>query len=128
VNINAVLRVMNSAFDDDADSLDAERARIAEAVDAVLSDEPVLDPTPPSAIWRWYSEGWNRCARDVRAAAALPPGWCGHEAEIANLRTAFARWGDHGANCPVRYDPVGRKPCNCGYPDARAALTPKPGR
>ena len=47
---------------------EAEIARLREAIDGVLSDEPVLDPTPKGVIWRWYSEGWNRCARDVRAA------------------------------------------------------------
>ncbi len=43
-------------------ALDALR----EALEAVLADEPVLYPNSPGG--RWYSEGWNRCARDVRAA------------------------------------------------------------
>jgi hypothetical protein len=45
-------------------------ATLLAVLDAVLSDEPTLDPVPPSTIWRWYSEGWNRCARDIRAALA----------------------------------------------------------
>ncbi len=52
----------------EAEAVAARNAEIRAAVDTVLSDEPTLDPVPASAWSRWYSEGWNRCARDVRAA------------------------------------------------------------
>ena len=44
-----------------------ERLRVALGV--VLDAEPTLEPTPALRAMSpaWYSEGWNRCARDVRA-------------------------------------------------------------
>jgi hypothetical protein len=57
---------------------------------------------------------WEQEAGDI--LAVLPPGWCGHEAEM--LRP----WLRHKAWCNVKTDdPPDTKRCKCGL---RAALAP----
>lgn len=51
---------------------DSERQEVERRVREVLADEPLSGSIGAAA--RWYSEGWNRCRRDVEAALATNAG------------------------------------------------------
>ena len=96
--------------------MDAEKALAAALTRMAYgrNDDPDWDPSAALDTGDFHDADLSPAEFAAAILAALPPDWCGHEAEIARLRAALERIAD---GTLMAHDPRSL---------ARAALDPQP--